>query len=138
MTMPDANPLTESLLDFARDAAQVAVHMLSSEQPTAGADAASWMRAAREALEARKLADEPLTDGERAAFERLVGAQRENIAASSGALAAVIRQRDDLATFLSQLAATFESAQTDTASRVAAKIRHELAGVFPDHEHAPE
>jgi len=121
--------LPEVLLGLARQSAQKAGEVLA--EPCAPAHAASWLRATREALEARRIAEEPLSDGERAATAEHVKALREKNATAEQALGDVVGQRDELAVFLGTMAGEFESAQTDTAGRVAARIRRLLAEVFP-------
>jgi hypothetical protein len=127
--------LDESLRVFAKAAAAKAAALLEQGQPRAGAHAANWMRATREALEAARIADEPLTDSERVAVAEQVAALRRQIEAGDKLGSVLVGQRDEFAAFLASLAGEFESAGTPTAARVASRIRRELADVLTPGEH---
>lgn len=128
-----ANDLADKLLAFAHEATDRAATLIQPNSTGSGL-VLDLMQAARGALEARKLAEEPLSDGERAATAAVIRALREKAEAANTTLGSVVEQRNELATFLGNLAAQFETAQTDTATRVAARIRRELADVLTPGE----
>lgn len=125
----ETSDLADKLLAFSQDATDLATTCLGPNWTAGARRALDLMRAAREALEARRIAEEPLSEGERAATAEHVKALRAQVATAREALGDVIEQRDDFAKFLRQLATQFESAETDTAARIAARIRRELAAI---------
>jgi multidrug efflux pump subunit AcrA (membrane-fusion protein) len=130
VSAPETAPLSDKLLAFANEATDRAATFVRANRSNSSLNsgmALDLMRAAREALEARRIADRPLTDDDSAATAEHVKALRAQAAAAREALDEALEQRDDLARFLGQLAAKFESVETDTAARVAARIRYVLA-----------
>jgi hypothetical protein len=133
MTEPGPRVLAEALRAFAVGAADLAAGILDGGQPRAGAHAASWMRASREALEAARLAAEPLTDDERADLERHIAHLHTKVDTVTQALDSSVEQRDSLASFLLDLAARLDSAPSPTSLRLAGAIRGKLEDMVPDY-----
>lgn len=129
---PLPRPLSVSLQAFAGGAAELAAGILAGGQPRAGAHAASWMRASREALEAARLAAEPVTDADRADLEQHIAHLHGKVATATDALDSTIADRDSLACFLRDLAERLESAPSPTSIRLAGAIRGKLEDVVPD------
>jgi len=124
----------DRLLAYASKAADAADRLTPRQRasPMYGnaAEALGYMRAAREALQARQIADEPPSERERAAFEQLVRHQREKIATAGQALGDVIGQRDDLAAFLRRIAGEVDGLHTPGSDALAGRIRRHLADVL--------
>lgn len=133
----DLQDLGDYLFAYARRALRVAEHLTPDIEarmgheaitPHAG-EALAYVRAAREALQARQLADEPPPTGELEAAAHVVACLR-------AAHAGVERQRDDLARALGEVEA--ELALTDKAA-IAASIRRRLDAVLrPGEADEPE
>jgi hypothetical protein len=126
--------LASSLHAFACRAAELAGGILAAGQPRAGAHAASWMRATREALEAAQIADAPIANGERAAIAAQITALRRQVCTVEERRAELERQRDDLAELVSTVIATLD-ADTDAhghrSAGYAAQVRRDLAAISP-------
>jgi DNA-directed RNA polymerase subunit RPC12/RpoP len=123
---PDpAELLADKLLGFARASLDRAEHADARESR-------EWAQACRWALEARKVADEPLTEGERHAAAAALKELRRHLGAALGQTKATERQRDQLAAFMARMASEFESADTDQAKRQAARLRRAIADVMQD------
>lgn len=140
---PEAEPeqppealLADGLLAFGRAALGRADAIVnpSDRRMTVAADATearTWAQAAREALEARKLADEPLTEGERAATAVVVKTLRHQLAAADERAERAARQRDRLAAFMGMMAEEFESPPgSDQARRQAGRLRRAVEDVM--------
>lgn len=114
---PAEMPLGDEFVAYARRALSAAKRVTPSLGK--GAEAAAWMRAAREALEARRLvADDDDPAGERAATARLVTILR--------------RERDDLVAFLAKLAHDLDELHTPASDQMASGIRRHAADVLRD------
>lgn len=121
--------LADTLHAFAVGATDLAAEILTAREAGGGVRAAAWMRAAREALEARPLAVEALADDERAATARVVQALREQAEER-------LEQRDALAGVLYKLARKFTEGRSATSLRIAAQIHRDLAELAPDYRSA--
>lgn len=133
MTEPTPLPdLAVSLHAFACHAAERAAEILAGGQPRAGSHAASWMRATREALEASRIADAPIADGERAVIAAQTAALRRQVCAVEQSRAELERQRDELVELVTALANTLEIGADATGATHAARARRDLAAIFPD------
>lgn len=155
--LPDVAPLVpdllaDELLDYARRALAAAENLVdppkgNGSQPSPsgvlprpaghhGAAARDWIASARDALEARKIADEPLTAGERFAAAAALADLRKHLGASIGQTKAAERQRDQLAAFMERMAGEFESSGTDQAKRQAGRLRRAITDVMQPDEGA--
>lgn len=130
----ERHDLAGQLARFAQNATLVAERLLASPEGS-GKDAAAWMVAARQALEARAHAPATMPAGmpedERAAAAAVVRNLRvglEGAQTEAGAHKA----------FLADLLGTFVEAGTPTATRVAARIEGHLARFGHEHEQRGE
>lgn len=99
------------------------------------------MQAAHEALKAAQLASEPVTDAEREATAEQVASLHQRLWVLGRVQAQACTESGHLAQFLRKLAGEFESAGTDTAARVASRIRltlHDVLGAEPDEEESEQ
>lgn len=135
--------LPDDLLAYARKAAAAANRLtpdVGAGVPGHAADALAYMRATREALQARHLAEEPLPPDERAATAHVIGRLRRDLETVGLAHAGAERQRDDLAAFLQRLADEVDALHTPGTDALTGRIRRHLADVLsPDPaEAAPD
>lgn len=129
--------LGDYLLSYARKAAAFADRLTPSDRssgvPGHAVDALAYIRAAREALQARQIAEEPLAPGEREAAAYAISRLRRDLETVGRAHAAAEQQRDDLAAFLRRLAGEVDGLHTPGSDATAGRIRRHLADVLaPD------
>jgi hypothetical protein len=133
--LPDPPDFPADLLSYARTAMAVAYRLTpiaaDGVVPGRGVEALAYVRAAKEALQARQLAEELIPVGERAAIAGQVAALRRQVCAAEERRAALERQRDDVAGLLTTVLATLEGSGQDRF-KVAAQTRRALAAIFPD------
>jgi hypothetical protein len=132
---PELPDFAADLLTYSRTALAAAWRLtpLAGDPAPAGrgVDALAYVRAAKEALQARQLAEEPLPTGERSAIAAQVTALRRRVCAAEERHADLERQRDAVAELLTTVIAALGGSDAERG-RTAAQVRRELAKVFPD------
>lgn len=137
--MPGPPDFAADLLTYSRTALAVAWRLTPLDGdgvvPGRGVDALAYVRAAKEALQARQLAETPLPTGERAAIAAQVAALRQRVCDVEQRRADLEGQRDAVAELLTTVIATLEVTDRErgrAGAGYAAQVRRELVAIFPD------
>lgn len=92
----------------------------------------AWARAAHVALQARKIADEPVEDDERTAYADVIAKLRQRADSAERGVVLLGEANHRLGKLLADLATTFESQPSPVSTRIAGRIRRTLEQVAPD------
>jgi hypothetical protein len=128
---PELPDFPAELLTYARLALSAA-YRLTPPGPgpgRAGVEALAFVRAAKEALQARQLAEDTMPASERAAIAAQVAALRRQVCDVEQRRATLEGQRDAVAELLHTVLAMLDA---DAGGGYAAKVRRKLAAIFPD------